>query len=334
MLDTPLIDAHAHMAADTPEGRALLTELDVMVMNISLGLDSAGKWREASDFGATCFLELARATPRRFAWCTSFDLPRFGDREYAERVIAGLERDFSDGAVACKVWKNVGMQARDEHGDFVLIDHPILQPVFDHLERRAVPVILHVGEPLACWLPLDPKSPHYDYYRDNPEWHMHGRSDVPSWDALLAARDRLLTRHSRLRVIGAHLASIEHDVVELGRCLERFPNLAVDSGGRLLDLALQDASKVREFFERHAERVLFGSDVCLPRAHSEMTTDERQRSLGEIRDAYTLAHRYYATDGELRCGRHSLRGIALSERVRQRFFNQNAQRWLNLSVPR
>jgi predicted TIM-barrel fold metal-dependent hydrolase len=326
----PLIDAHAHMAADDAETQALLSERGVRVLNIALGLDSQGQWRRATDFGSQPFRELARRHPERFAWCTSFDLPRFDDPHYAERVIAELERDVADGAVACKVWKNIGMELRDDGGDFVLLDHPILAPVFAHLERRRLPVILHVGEPLACWQPLDEASPHHDYYSEHPEWHMHGRAGVPSWESLLFARDRVLARHPRLAVVGAHLASIEHDVVELGRRLDRFPNLAVDTGGRLLDLALQDPAKVRAFFERYSDRILYGSDICLPRAHSQMTHEDRRRSRAEIERAYALALAYYASGNPLQLGRHRFFGIALAERERRRLFSANATAWLNL----
>jgi predicted TIM-barrel fold metal-dependent hydrolase len=326
--EIPVIDAHAHMAADDAETQALLARLDVRVLNIALGLDSRGEWRSASDFGSQRFRDLAGRRPDRFAWCTSFDLPRFDDPHYSERVIAELERDVADGAVACKVWKNIGMEARDRNGDFVLVDHPILAPVFAHAERRGLPIIIHVGEPRACWLPLDEKSPHHDYYREHPEWHMHGRSGVPSWESLLAARDRVLARYPRLRVIGAHLGSIEHDLSELGRRLDRFPNFAVDTGGRLLDLALQDAARVREFFEQHSERVLFGSDICLPRAHSEMAAEDRRRSRSEIERAYALAFDFYATERSLEAGRHRFRGIGLAERQLRRLFHDNARTWL------
>src|SRR3954469_22310800 len=112
--DYPIIDAHAHMAADDAAAGTLLSELDVRVLNISLGLDAYGAWRAASDFGALKFAELARLRPERFAWCTSFDLPRVEESDYAERIIAELEQDFAAGAVACKVWKNFGMEVRDE----------------------------------------------------------------------------------------------------------------------------------------------------------------------------------------------------------------------------
>ena len=55
-----------------------------------------------------------------YAWCTTFDLPRPGEADYAGRAIAELDADFADGAVACKIWKNVGMELKDERGRYVL----------------------------------------------------------------------------------------------------------------------------------------------------------------------------------------------------------------------
>ena len=68
------------------------------------------------------------------------------------------------------------------------------------LEREGRVLIMHTGEPRACWLPLDPKSPHYAYYSEHPQWHMHGRTDFPSHAELIAGRDRVLERHPRVAV--------------------------------------------------------------------------------------------------------------------------------------
>lgn len=324
-ISSAIFDAHAHMAADSPAGLGLLEQLGVRVLNISLGLDTTGAWRARTDFGADAFRELGRAHPKQFAWCTSFDLPEQAEPHYAERVIAALERDFADGACSCKVWKNVGMEVRDAAGKLMLIDHPLLEPVFAYLERRGAPVILHVGEPLACWQALDPKSPHYDYYREHPEWHMYGKSGMPSWAVLLGARDRLLARHPQLRVIGAHFGSIEHDVGELAKRLARFPNFAVDSGGRLLDVALQDRERVRAFFEAYSSRLLFGTDICLPRAHSEMAAQEVEQSAAEMAATYTRELDFYCTDRELVVAGRKLRGLDLAPRVQALFLRENAR---------
>src|SRR5580700_5615369 len=94
------IDAHMHYQGDTPRSRELLEQLDLKMMNICVAEGAHGEWRHQADI----YRRLAHDYPKRFAWCTSFDLPRFDDPSYVAAVIEGLERDFLDGAVACKAW--------------------------------------------------------------------------------------------------------------------------------------------------------------------------------------------------------------------------------------
>ena len=101
-----IIDAHIHYGDDAPELLALLAEFDIRLHNICVAQDSQGAWRESAER----YHSLAQTNPRRYAWCTSFDLPRLDDPGYVDDVLAGLERDFAAGAVACKVWKNIGMK--------------------------------------------------------------------------------------------------------------------------------------------------------------------------------------------------------------------------------
>jgi len=54
------------------------------------------------------YRRLAQEHPDRYVWCTSFDLPRFDDPRYLEKVLEDLDRDFDAGAIACKVWKISG----------------------------------------------------------------------------------------------------------------------------------------------------------------------------------------------------------------------------------
>ena len=68
------IDAHIHYGDDDPTLLALLEELDLKLLNICVVEDSEGAWREQAER----YSRLAQQWPERFAWCTSFDLPRFG----------------------------------------------------------------------------------------------------------------------------------------------------------------------------------------------------------------------------------------------------------------
>jgi predicted TIM-barrel fold metal-dependent hydrolase len=326
-----LIDAHAHLPADHPDADRLLDELDVRVLNISLGLDARGQWREQAMSGEQPYQQLAaRQGPGRFAWCTAFDAPTPADldqpRAYTERVLAELARDFASGAVACKVWKNIGLEVRDPSGRFVMVDSPLLTPIFELITREDRVLILHTGEPRACWLPLDPLSPHFEYYSQHPQWHMHGRPEVPSHQELIAARDRVLERHPKLRVVGAHLGSLEYDVAELAARLQRFNNFSVDTAERLLDLSLQEPARVRAFFEAHPDRLLYGSDLLFETAFSAMSEAQRQEALAQVRLVLEQERAYYGQSGLVLVRGKHLQGLGLSSHAQRCFFDDNARR--------
>jgi predicted TIM-barrel fold metal-dependent hydrolase len=331
----PLIDAHAHLPADHPEAQQLLDELGVQVLNISLGLDAEGKWREGPMSGVQPYQRLAGEQPRRFAWCTAFDPPTLADlekpNEYTERTLATLAGEFAAGAIACKVWKNVGMEVRDRQGQLIGVDAALFRPIFELIEREGRVLIMHTGEPRACWLPLDTKSPHYNYYSEHPQWHMYGRSDFPSHAELIAGRDRVLERHPRLRVVGAHLGSLEYDVAEVEERLRRFPNFCVDTAERLLDLALQPVERVRSFFEAHPDRVLFGSDLLFETAFSAMSDRDRKAALAHVRQVFAQERAFYSRAGEQHVRGRDVQGLGLPEATLQQLFESNARRVYSLS---
>lgn len=322
------IDAHIHFVADHPDAVELLADLDIKLLNICVAHDNA-VWRTDE---AEPYQKLAHAHPDRFAWCTSFDVPEARDfadpAAYAERVIAGLERDFAGGkALACKVWKNVGMQVRKPGGDFVFVDDAIFDPIWAYLARASRPLLFHIGEPLACWQPLAPGTPHFGYYSQNPEWHMFGRTDYPTHADLIASWERLLNKNSNLRVIGAHLGSLEYDVAEAGRRLERYPNLAMDMSARLGDLAFQDSGAVRQFFLAYPDRVLFGTDLVYRRSQATMTDDERRAIYAGVRAEYKMHFAYFENDGPVRVRERPTRGLNLPAPVLDKFYAANARAW-------
>jgi len=318
-----IIDAHIHYGDDAPELLALLEELDIALLNICFVNNPAINWRPQADN----YLSLHRRYPQRFAWCTSFDLPRFDDVGYADRVIEGLSRDFSNGAVACKVWKNVGMEVRKPDGSFLMIDDPVFTPIFNFVQAQGRTLLLHMAEPLACWLPLDEKSPHYGYYSRNPQWHMVNRPDYPSHAHLIAARDRLVAAHPGLRIVGAHLASLEHDVREVAVRLDRYPNLAVDISARLGDLASQDSATVREFFIAYQDRILFGTDVVMRIPPSAMPNAERQAAIANLADTYRMHFAYLETAAALEVSQFQTTGLDLPDEVLRKVYKSNAERW-------
>lgn len=317
------IDAHIHLAGDDDATLALLDELDVTALNICV---ATGDWRQSVH---PLFRSLAHRHPDRYAWCTSFDLPEPHDDPgaYAERVVAGLQEDLRDGAVAVKAWKNIGMELRDADGALVMIDDPVFDPVYAYLAREDVPMIMHIGEPLACWQPLDETSPHYTYYRDHPEWHLYGRADMPSHADLVAARDAVLARHPGLRVVGAHLGSLEYDVAEVAARLDRYPSFAVDVSARLGDMMRQRSEDVATFLTRYADRVLFGTDLVFRQPLSSLDEHELAHVHATIRSAYDAYFRYLESDEQIEFAGQSSPGLRLPTEVVRKITATNARAW-------
>jgi predicted TIM-barrel fold metal-dependent hydrolase len=142
------IDAHTHHPGNIPQSIALLQELKLKLVNIAIAVSSKD-WRSEGVWGADRYRDLALSHPDRYAWCTSFDLPDGEDPNYAEKVIEGLKKDFAAGAIACKFWKNIGLEVRTKSGAYLQMDDACLAPIFSYLQNAGVTVVIHAGDPAA-----------------------------------------------------------------------------------------------------------------------------------------------------------------------------------------
>ena len=325
----PLFDAHCHYAGEHPLVLKWMAANRIKLMNIAVGRTDRD-WRAYADL----FGRLAAEHPDRFAWCTSITPPDFMTPAYSQRVIRQLETDFANAAVACKIGKNIGMRVQKPDGQYVQIDDPIFTPVFAWLASNGHTLVAHIAEPIACWQPLDANNPYRHYYSKHPEWHMHGRTDRPDHATMVAARDRVIERHPTLRVIGAHLGSLEYDVAELAKRFDKYPNFAVDTSGRarIGDLGRQERDKVREFFIRYQDRIMFGSDRSA-RGQLAMKPDQLEESLKKLTDALELGWAYYATDKVVTVNGQACHGVALPQDVLLKIFSTNAEQWFPRLAP-
>lgn len=325
------IDAHVHINGDHADWEVLMARMDLVMLNVCVAHDASGLWREER----AAFRGLAARDPTRYAWCTTFDPPTWGDDEYAERVIAEIERDTT--AVGCKIWKNIGMSVRRPSGEFLLPDDPILDPIYAYLARTGRTLLAHIAEPRACWMALDENDPHYGYYSAHPEWHMYNRPDYPSHRQLVDARDHVLVKHPHLRMVGAHLGSLEYDVREVARRLDLYPNLAVDTSARTRDLTYQDTGVVRDFFQAYQDRILFGTDIVLRGSQSALAASERQRNVEQVAARYAAEFSYYEQSGVIEIRGWQATGLGLAPSTLTKIYYANAVHWypgIESSAPR
>ena len=259
--DFERIDTHIHIHRDAPALFASLKDskwsgLDIVVcptegdepFDLESKLDST--------------LKGARASGGRLAWASTFDARGFEAPGFADRTIARLRKSFDDGAIGVKIWKNIGMAIRAKSGAYLLPDDPALLPIYEAIGRADRTLVAHLAEPDGAWLPLDDSNPELPYYSKNPQWHMLGKG-APAKAAILAARDRVLARYPKLRVVGCHLGSDEDDLGRLARRLDAFPNFAVDTAARIRYFARGDRDRAREFLIRYQDRILYATDFSL-----------------------------------------------------------------------
>ena len=210
-------------------------------------------------------LQLDKAYPDRIGYATTFYVNNFNDPDWQEKTIAYLKESFAKGAIAVKIWKNVGLELKDANGKFVMIDDPKFDPVLDFIEKNNITLIGHIAEPKNAWLPVDKMTVKGDknYFTEHPQYHMYLHPEYPTHEQIIAARDHMLEKHPKLLFVGAHLASLEWDTDELAKRLDKFPNMAVDMAERVSHFqyqAVTDWKKVHDFFIKYQDRLIYATD--------------------------------------------------------------------------
>jgi predicted TIM-barrel fold metal-dependent hydrolase len=268
-----------------------------------------------------------RAFPDRVSYATTFTVRNWNQEDWQQQTLQYLKDSFTKGAIAVKVWKNIGMELQDRLGRFVMIDAPRIDPIFQYLEENKVPVIGHLGEPKNCWMPLAAMTVknNRDYYREHPQYHMYLHPEAPSYEQHIQARDQVLTRHPGLAFTGAHLGSLEWSVDALAEHLDKFPNLTVDIAARMAhfqDQARTDWQKVYDFFIKYQDRLIYATDIAVfagqdpaavkKRAHETWLRDWKYLVTGDLMQVPAVV-------GEFK-------GLYLPQSVADKIYRKNAQR--------
>jgi predicted TIM-barrel fold metal-dependent hydrolase len=264
------IDAHVHVhgLADRLMAEAIADDFRILTINVEYPdfPPIAEQQRDA--------LSLRYRHPGRFAFATTFSVEGFQSKGWDESALRHIDEALAQGAVGVKIWKNIGMVLQDADGRYVMPDDARLEPIIAYLEAQKIVLLGHQAEPANCWLPLEEMTVGSDreYFRQHPQYHMYAHPEMPSHEAILAARDRMLSAHPELRFDAVHLASLEWDVDRVAQFLDRFPQACVDLAARMVHLeyqATRERERVRRFVTRYQDRILYGTDTIYGPDESE-----------------------------------------------------------------
>jgi len=316
------LDSHVHVNVLDPAFRdqARADNFELMAINVDYP-----DFPKLADQRAAALAQ-KQADPVHVHWATTFSMQGFGKPDWASRVNAAIAADAQQGAKAVKIWKNVGMGERDANGQLIFLDNPAFSPVADQVQKLGLTLIGHQAEPYNCWLPLDQMSTDNDreYFKEHPQYHMFLHPEMPSYEDQIRHRDNFVAAHPGMRFDGAHLGSLEYDTDRIAAFLDRFPNASVDMAARMSQVQYQsvrDREKVRGFFIKYQDRLLYGTDLTLNPGDD---VAEFKRSAHEV---WTNDWKYLATDETQRVEiiKADVPGLALPRAVIDKIYYQNAK---------
>jgi predicted TIM-barrel fold metal-dependent hydrolase len=232
---------------------------------------------------------------------------------WGERAAAQLEADVKAGALGVgEIGKFLGLNVTKADGTRLKVDDPDLDPFWAAAGRLKVPVFLHLGEPQEFFQPLDFTNERWlelALFRDR---RVNDRSRYPTFDELMAERDRMLAKHPNTTFILAHMGWHANDLARLGTLFDRLPNLHAEVGAVLYDLGRQPRTG-HDFFLKYQDRILFGKDSFQP---DEYPYFWRVFETGdEYFDYYRDYHAFW-----------KLYGMQLPDPVLRKLYYQNALR--------
>jgi hypothetical protein len=99
----------------------MLERLNLKLLNI-LVMDDTLSYRKQLQPQIDDAQALVRSSRGHVALCTTFDPYNFTNASFAADAIKQIDHDFALGAVAVKIWKNIGMEIKNAKGQYIMAD--------------------------------------------------------------------------------------------------------------------------------------------------------------------------------------------------------------------
>jgi len=305
----PVIDYHNHLDAQNPEN--VLRIMDACnvekVVNITM---------RVGDEAFEIHKNFKAAAADRFETIGWFDWTDRHIEGFWQRTVERLERMAEAGFRGVKIWKDLGLRLADMDGTLLRVDDERLAPFFERAGQLGIPIMFHIADPDAFFVPIDLFNERYEELAAHPDWSFY--PSQYSKDELLEQRDSVFKRHPKTTFVCAHLAEKSENLAYVGRLLDENPNLSVDIGARTSELGRQPYT-AREFLIKYADRVLFGTDLV----------PEEEMYRLHFRFLETADEYFDYPSHDSRQGRWQIYGVHLPDDVLKKIYRENAEMLLN-----
>lgn len=255
----PVIDVHNHQSL-TPEPDKLAQIVkDMEALNLYAMVNLSGSWGEKLAQGVK---NTTGKYPTKFIVFANVDFSKIDDPNFSENAAKQLEEDYKNGARGLKIFKNFGMDVKDNKGNRVAVDDPRVDKVWATCAKLGIPVLIHTAEPASFFDPHDRFNERWLELKQFPDRY-RPPTRYPTFAQLIKEQEHLFEKHPKTTFINAHLGWFGGDLVRLGAQLDKYPNVYTEIGAVIAELGRQPKF-AREWFIKYQDRVLFGKDIWNP----------------------------------------------------------------------
>ncbi|MGX5819777.1 amidohydrolase family protein [Chitinophaga lutea] len=277
----PFIDVHNHQNSLGPADlQRLQKSMDALNMKVMVNLSGGSGARLKEMTGS-----VKANAPQRFIVFANVNWSGVGEPGWAEKAVKQLEEDVRNGASGLKVFKNLGLSAKDNTGKRVAVDDPRLDPVWAKCGELKIPVLIHAADPKPFWDPMDASNERWLELKTHPN-RRRGSDNPAPWEQIIEEEHRMFKKHPRTTFINAHFGWYANDLAHLDTLMQEIPNMYVEFGAVIAELGRQPIM-ARKFFEKYQDRILFGKDSWQPDEY------ETYFRVLETKDEYFPYHKKY-----------------------------------------
>ena len=256
----PVFDVHTHMGSlilgenydNMYETKEFIEELERFGVEKLVNLD--GAWGGELDR----MLEKTGGYEDRvitFGWV---DVSDIDSPDFAANTEKTIRESYKKGIRGIKLWKYLSLGYKDSRGKYIPVDDDRLNPIWNTCAELDIPVLIHIADPIAFFKEIDEYNERYEQLCQNPDWSFCGL-EFFRFEELMEMQENLLFKNPHTTFIIAHFGSASEDLEFVGRCLDSYPNMYVDTAARISELGRQPYTS-RDFFIKYQDRIMFGTD--------------------------------------------------------------------------
>ncbi len=263
----PFVDVHSHQwKMPVMDFTNLIAEMDSLNMGYMINLSGSGFAAFAGnqklmDITLTESLENVKkqGVSNRFGVFVNVDFNKIDDEDFAKNNVEIIKDAVAQGVVGLKVYKNLGLNLKDNSGERVKVDDIRLNPIWEICGELNIPVLIHSGEPSPFFDHIDKHNERFLHARQKPQ-SFRNSDEYPSFNEVMQEQYNMFKNNPNTTFINAHLGWYGNDLDKMSAQLDDLPNVYTEIGAVIAELGRQPI-RARKFFVEHQDRVLFGKDT-------------------------------------------------------------------------